>query len=91
MNMKHIIIGFVILILVPLIYKLQKLKFKKPFENKLGVIVFSLMGLGQIFIGVSKLGSEGIKISDQSSLTILSVAILILGVCLGIAFKEKKQ
>jgi hypothetical protein len=85
--MKHIILGFAILILVPLVYKAQRLKSIKPFENKLGVVVFSLAGLGQVFVGLCKLGSEGIMISDQASLALLAAGAVIFCICLYIAFR----
>jgi len=64
-------------------------KLRKPFENKLGVIVFSCAGFGQVFIGISKLSSEGTKITTETSSIILGVAFLIL--CAGIIVTIKRK
>jgi MFS superfamily sulfate permease-like transporter len=86
--MKHIMLGFVLLILVPLVYKIQLLKSIKPYENKLGVVVFSLAGFMQVFIGLCKLGSEDIYISDQTATGILVGAAVIWCTCLYFAFRN---
>lgn len=90
-DMKHMIMGFAVLILVPLVYKFQLLKSKKPFENKLGVVVFSLAGLGQVFVGLCKLGPENIKIADQTATGILAGAAVIWCTCLCFALRKSKK
>lgn len=89
--MKHIVIGYILLILLPTIYLIQMSKLKKPFENKLGVIVFSVMGFLQVFIGVSKLSAEGINISENLSYLVLGLAFLILVVGSITTIKQKSQ
>jgi len=86
--MKHVILGFVVLMLVPLAYRFQLLKLKKSFKNKLGVVVFSFAGSIQVFVGVCKLESEGINISDKTAIGILVVSAIIWCTCLFFAFKD---
>lgn len=87
--MKHLILGFMLLIGIPLVYKFQILKSIKPFENKLGVFVFSLAGVLQVFVGLFKLSEDSINISDQSATWILVGAALIWLTCLYFAFRKK--
>ena len=89
--MRHMIMGFAVLILVPLVYKLQLSKSRKPFENKSGVVVFSLAGLGQVFVGLCKLGSENIKTTDQMATGILAGAAVIWCTCLYFAFRKNSK
>ena len=69
--MKHIVLGFVILLLLPVTPSAWLQSYGRGF-----VIVLLFVALGQVFIGLSKLGREGHDISDQTSAVVLAVAAI---------------
>jgi len=70
--MKHVILGFIVLILIPLV--------SWWWSHSLGrglVVVLLAAAFGQIFIGVSKLGRQGVQLSDAQDTSVLVIAFLL--------------
>ena len=70
--MKHIILGFIVLIFVPLVSRRWLHSFGRGFA-----VVLLAVAVGQVFIGVTKLGREGIQLSDVQGTFVLVVALVL--------------
>jgi hypothetical protein len=73
--MKHIILGFVVLIFVPLFSRRWLHSFGRGFA-----VVLLVVAVGQVFIGVTKLGREDIQLSDVQRTVVLVVALVLAAI-----------
>jgi len=69
--MKHIILGFVVLLVLPLTPSTWLQSFGRAFA-----ILLLFVAVAQVFIGVSKLGGEGHDISDVAGTVVMGVAAI---------------
>jgi hypothetical protein len=68
---KHIILGFLVLFVVPLVSSAWMQSYGRGFA-----VVLLFVAVGQVFIGVTKLGGEGHNISDAASAAVLIAAAI---------------
>jgi hypothetical protein len=69
--MKHIVLGFVVVLLLPLTPAAWLQSFGRGLP-----IVLSFLAVAQVFIGVTKLGREGHDISDTAGTVVVGVAAI---------------
>jgi hypothetical protein len=69
--MKHIVLGFVVVLLLPL----TPATWLQSYGRGL-VILLLFVAVAQVFIGVTKLGGEGHGISDAAGAVVVGVAAI---------------
>jgi hypothetical protein len=70
--MKHIVLGFVVLFLLPLTPSAWLQSYGRGFA-----VALMFVAVGQVFIGLTKLGREGHVISDTAG----AVVLILSAVC----------
>jgi len=78
--------GFIALVFFPLLAWFEKLRWGKAFT-----IALMLAAFGQILIGLTKLGGDGLTISDKAGFGILGAGFVILVLGVVVVVRKSKR